>query len=524
MFLDEHSGDPVLSMTRPADMMSLMSKPSSQDSSSSGLAEIRAARIEKLDRLRKLGVDPYPSSFERRRPIDKARAKKQGARVRIAGRLTAWRRHGGSAFANLRDQSAQIQIQLRRDILGDKRYEIAKLLDVGDFVGVAGPLFTTRTGELTVEVRQLTVLTKALLPLPEKWHGLTDPETRVRKRHLTFITEPETRALFVQRAGFVRRIRAFLDKEGFLEVATPVLERIPGGADAEPFVTHYNALDSDFYLRISLELAHKRLIVGDFERVYEIGRVFRNEGVSREHLQEFDLLEFYWAYADLEQLKRLTERFYTTVIQGTFGTLKLSYGDHKLDFTPPWPESDYFKLFRKIGIDLTEHPTADSLRAVAREHGVAEIDPALGRGRVIDAIYKRLIRPTLIRPQFLVNHPVDISPLAKRDPADPARVQRLQVMIAGSEVGNGFAELNDPLDQRARFEEQQRLRAAGDREAQMLDDDFLEALEYGMPPTAGFGVSIDRWFMYLTDSPSIRDVVAFPPTRPRAASGDAEDA
>jgi lysyl-tRNA synthetase class 2 len=399
-------------------------------------------------------------------------------------------------------------------VLGEERYEIAKLIDIGDFVGVEGPLFSTKTGELTVEVRDITLLSKSLRPLPEKWHGLTDPELRVRKRHLMFIAEPDTRALFAQRAAFVRNTRGFLEGEDFLEVATPVFEAVPGGAEAEPFVTHHNALDHDFYLRISLELAHKRLIVGGFEKIYEIGRVFRNEGLGREYLQEFDLLELYWAYADLDALKRLVERFYTTVIQQTFGTLKLRYGDDDLDFTPPWPESDYGELFRKIGIDLGAHPTAESLLPIARQHAGDEARAGLGRGRLIDMIYKRAIRPTLIRPQFLVNHPVDVSPLAKRDPRDPSRVQRLQVLMAGSEAGNGFAELNDPLDQRARFEDQQRLREAGDREAQMLDEEFLEALEYGMPPTAGFGVGIDRWFMFLTNSPTIRDVVAFPLTRP----------
>jgi lysyl-tRNA synthetase class 2 len=280
-------------------------------------------------------------------------------------------------------------------------------------------------------------------------------------------------------------------------------------------VTHHNALDTDFYLRISLELAHKRLIVGGFEHVYEIGRVFRNEGLGREYLQEFDLLELYWAYADFEQLKRFVERLYTTAIKHTFGTLKLTYRGEELDFTPPWPESDYGQLFlQKAGIDLDSQPPTESLLSAAQKLGIPEATPALGRGRLIDLIYKRAVRPELVSPQFLVNHPVDVSPLAKRDASRPGRVQRLQVLMCGSEVGNGFAELNDPLDQRARFEEQQRLREAGDREAQMLDEDFLEALEYGMPPTAGFGVGIERWFMYLTDRPTIRDVVAFPLVRP----------
>ena len=495
--------------------MGLMSREGSERQSTSRLAEVRAARIEKLRRLRELGVDPYPSSFENRQPVEGARRAGEGADVRVAGRLMSWRRHGGSAFAHLRDQSGAIQLYLRRDVLGDDQYELAKLLDIGDFVGVEGPLFTTKTGELTVEVRQLTVLTKALLPLPEKWHGLTDEETRVRKRHLAFISDPDELQVVRDRGRFVRSIRSFLEGEDFVEVNTPVLESIPGGADAEPFTTHHNALDADFYLRISLELAHKRLIVGGLERIYEIGRVFRNEGISREHLQDYDLLEFYRSYMDLDGLKALVERFYTTVIEEAFGSLKLRYGEEELDFTPPWPEADYFELFRdEIGIDLHEYETAESLLPVAKKNDVPNVGPGIGRGRLIDGIYKKAIRPSLIRPQFLVNHPVDISPLAKRNPDDASRVQRLQVLMAGSEVGNGFAELNDPLDQRERFAEQQRLREAGDREAQMLDEDFLEALEYGMPPTAGFGVSIDRWFMYLTNKPSIRDVVTFPLTRP----------
>jgi lysyl-tRNA synthetase class 2 len=494
--------------------MRVMSSEETEAQSTSRLAEVRAARIEKLQRLRELGIDPYPATFGNREAIAAARVEAAGESVRVAGRVVLWRRHGGSTFGNVRDAGGEIQVWFSRGVLGAERYELTKLLDIGDFIGVAGPLFTTKTGELTIEVRELAVLTKSLRPLPEKWHGLTDPETRVRKRHLAFIAEPESMEVFVKRSQLVHNMRVFLEREGFIEVSTPVLEAVPGGAEAEPFVTHHNALDHDFYLRISLELAHKRLIVGGFEKIYEIGRVFRNEGLGREYLQEFDLLELYWAYADLELLKRFVERLYTTAIGETFGTLKLRYGDDELDFTPPWPESDYLGLFAEIGIDLHQYPTAEALLPIARQHAGDDAQPGLGRGRLIDLIYKRAIRPKLVRPQFLVGHPVDVSPLAKRDPADPIRVQRLQVLMAGSEVGNGFAELNDPLDQRARFEEQQRLREAGDREAQMLDEEFLEALEYGMPPTAGFGVGIDRFLMFLTNSPTIRDVVAFPLTRP----------
>jgi len=478
----------------------------------SRLAEIRQGRIEKAQRLRELGIDPYPTTFARQ-SIASARANASGEPVRIAGRVMLWRRMGGSTFGQVRDETGRLQVQLRRDVLGEERYELVKLIDIGDFVGVEGPLFTTKTGELTVEVRDFTLLGKSLLPLPEKWHGLADPELRVRKRHLAFISDPESMELFRIRSAFTHNIRVFLEREGFIEVSTPVLEAIPGGAEAEPFVTHHNALDHDFYLRISLELAHKRLIVGGFEKIYEIGRVFRNEGLGREYLQEFDLLELYWAYADLAMLKQFVERFYTTAIEQTFGTLMLRYGDHELDFTPPWPETDYSTAFREYAKFDFNAVDDQELNMKARE-----VDPTiphgLGRGRLIDAIYKRLVRANLVRPQFLVNHPVDVSPLAKRNPNDSTRVQRLQVLMAGSEVGNGFAELNDPIDQRVRFEEQQRLREAGDREAQMLDEEFLEALEYGMPPTAGFGVGIDRWLMFLSDSPTIRDVVAFPLTRP----------
>jgi lysyl-tRNA synthetase class 2 len=497
------------------DRMAAMSE-GTQKQAQSRFEQVRQARIDKLERLRELRVDPYPSEFAERVAIAAARERALGDRVRVAGRLMLVRRHGRSAFATLRDQSGEIQLHFSRDTLGDDSYDLVKLLDIGDFAGVEGALFTTKTGELTIEADQVMFLSKSLRPLPEKYHGLTDPEARIRQRYLSFIMDPDERHLFEQRAAFVRNIRSFLDNDGFLEVATPALERVPGGADAEPFMTHYNALDTDFYLRISLELAHKRMIVGGFERIYEIGRVFRNEGIGREHLQDYDLLELYQAYTGFDELKRWVERFYTSVIQATFGTLKLRYGEHDLDFTPPWPESEYFELFRERGVDLTQYATAEALLPVAREHAGADAKEGLGRGRLIDLIYKRSIRPTLIRPQFLVGHPVDVSPLAKRRPDDPSRVQRLQVLTAGSEVGNGFAELNDPLDQRARFEEQQRLREAGDAEAQMLDEDFLEAIEYGMPPTAGFGVSIERWFMYLTNRQTIRETVSFPMTRPEA--------
>ncbi len=479
----------------------------------------RADRLKKLEQLRAMGVAPYPITY----PVDTQAAQVltdpetyiNGAKTHVlAGRIVAYRSHGKSAFIHLLDGTGRIQAYVKKDVVGDAAFAAFSLFDIGDFVGVTGPVFRTRTGEVTVEARTVALLSKSLLPLPEKFHGLQDTDTRYRKRYLDLIANPEVKELFVKRTKFVKALRDFMDEHGFMEVETPVLERIPGGADAAPFVTHHNTLDIDLYLRISLELHLKRLIIGGYEKVYEIGRVFRNEGMSPQHLQEFTLMECYWAYSDYRQLMGFIEQMYCRMLEAVNGSLKVDYQGTTLDFTPPWPRLDYRQLLvEHAGIDLDACPTLESLIPKLKEKGI-EPDPKLGRGRLIDQLYKKFVRPKLVQPCFLVDHPLDISPLAKRQPDRPGYVQRFQVLFAGAEVGNAFSELNDPQDQRARFEEQAKLRERGDAEAQMYDREFVEAMEHGMPPCGGFGVGIDRFFAIATDSESVRDVVFFPTMKP----------
>lgn len=479
----------------------------------SSLQEIKKTRIQKLEKITRTGMNPYPAQSERTHTIQEALenfdALSQGSKeITLTGRVRLIRSHGGSTFLHLEDESGKMQLFSKRDEIGAEQYKfLFSVLDIGDFLQVKGALFLTQKGEKTLLVKGYTILSKTLLPLPEKWHGLKDVEERFRKRYLDLIMNAEARDLFRKKAIFTNELRNFLLQNNFLEVETPVLEDIPGGAEAEPFITHHNKLDKDFYLRISLELHLKRLIVGGYENVFEIGRVFRNEGMDTEHLQEFTELEFYSAYREYNWLMGFLEKMYAHAIQKVFGTLQTG----GLDFTPPWPRIDYIDIFKeKTGIDLNKYPDKDSLAAEAKKLDLKGIDYNAGRGRIIDQTYKRLVRPGIQGPAFLIHHPVDVSPLAKRKPGDPLRTERLQILIHGSELGNGFSELNDPLDQRARFEEQMKLRAAGDVEAQMIDEDFLAALEYGMPPTAGFGVGIDRLFMVVAGLNSIRETVFFP--------------
>lgn len=485
----------------------------------------REDRIKKLQAAIKQGIDPYPSHSKRSLSCGEALSdfeKLSAAQkpIWLTGRLRLVRKHGALTFAHLEDETAKLQLLFKKDVLGEKKYGELELLDIGDILGATGVMVKTKTGEMTLQVQEYELLTKSLRPLPEKFHGLKDSEERFRRRYVDLIVNPDTRAIFRQRSKFVGEIRKFLDQKGFLEVETPVLESIPGGAEANPFITHHKALDIDLFLRISLELHLKRLSVGGLEKIYEIGRVFRNEGISTQHLQEFTMLEFYWGFADYQDLINFTEEMYATVIKNTFGTLQFDYQGQKIDFTPPWPRLDYFDLIKeKSGIDLKKIKDVKSLKeAIKKQKIEIEFEKHAGLGRIIDQLYKKVARPQIIQPTFLINHPVSVSPLAKRIKNDPNRVERMQVIFMGAEVGNGFSELNDPLDQRARFEEQMKLREAGDPEAQMLDEDFLEALEYGMPPTAGFGVGIDRWLMYLVNASTIRDVVFFPLMRPRNAA------
>ncbi len=480
------------------------------------LNDIRNERLKKLQTLKKRGVDPYPARVKRTILIGEARRgfatlEKSKKAIAIAGRVVGFRDQGKVIFADVRDESGQIQIVLKKDNL--KNFDLLKsVLDLGDFISVSGSVFKTKKGEESIEVKYAEIAAKSLRPLPSEWHGLEDIETRLRKRYLDLLANPEARELFQKKAIFWDTARNFLKADGFLEVETPVFETVPGGADAEPFKTHHNALDTDFYLRISPELPLKKLLVGGFEKVFEIGRIFRNEGIDKEHLQDYTQLEFYWAYHDYDDLMTLVQKMYQAIVKGVTGKLTTVCGDKKINWGKQWQKVEYVAAFKKAAkLDPVKASHTELLKK-AKAFG-SEPEKSFGRGRLIDLIFKKTVRPTLIQPCFLINPPVDVEPLAKRSEKNLALVERVQVVACGTELGKGFSELNDPIDQRARFEEQMKLRAAGDKEAQRLDEDFLEALEYGMPPAAGFGLS-ERLFAVLMDKP-VRETVIFPLMRPR---------
>lgn len=473
-------------------------------------------RLRKLQELEHLGIDPYPNKSVRTHLIGEAvtrfanlsRTKKQ---LTLGGRIKAIRGHGKLVFGNLEDGSGGIQFILSQDHVGKQKLnQFLNLFDIGDFLEITGTLTKTKRGEKSLSVVRYRILAKSLRALPEKWHGLQDIETRLRRRYLDMIVNPEVREMFRKKARFWKALRECLEKHGFIEMDTPALEDVPGGADARPFVTHHNALDRDFYLRISLELPLKKIIVAGFEKIYEIGKVFRNEGISTEHLQDYLECEFYWAYADYKDLMPFVEDLYKYIIKQTLGTLISEYDGKKINWGKRWPRQDYFKLVEsKLGLKLEK--TSDArLKKVASENGL-KIPKEWGRGRIIDYLFKKLIRPKIFQPIFLVNHPIEVSPLAKKNPKLPGRVERTQVLACGTEIGNGWTELNDPLDQQMRFQEQMNLRRAGDEEAQMMDESFIEALEYGMSPAAGFGLS-ERLFAILMNK-SARETVIFPPMK-----------
>lgn len=467
-------------------------------------------RLEKLKKLQSQGINPYPSKYGRSYQVSEVLELKLGTKnIKLAGRIITLRVMGKLTFAHLQDGSGKMQIAFKQDVLGPDKYKFLDFLNRGDFIGVSGELFKTKKGEITIEVKDYQILTKALRPLPEKWHGLKDQELRYRQRYLDLITNLQVKDLFIRRSEFIKNVRSYLEKQGFLEVETPILELVPGGADAQPFITHHNTLDIDLYLRISLELHLKRLIIGGYEKIFEIGKVFRNEGMSTQHLQEFTLLEFYIAYQDYQDMMKVVENFYVYILKKTFGQLKVKFQGHEINFKTPWKKVDYTEIIkRETGLDVLK-ASDDEIKQAIIKHNI-KTDIKLGRGRLIDQLYKKLVRPKLIQPTFLINLPVSVSPLAKRMPDNPELTERMVVVAGGVEIGNGFSELNDPLDQRRRFEEQMKLRQAGDKEAQMMDKDFIEALEYGMPPTAGFGIGLDRLFMIFAGQDSIRDVVLFP--------------
>jgi lysyl-tRNA synthetase class 2 len=490
--------------------------------------EFYRQRRAKLAQLRERGIDPYPPRYRRTHTTaealqafqawEEAGAPGPAPEVRMAGRITAMRDMGGATFIDLQDGSGRLQTYLRRDVLGEEAYEGLRALDLGDFLGVAGSLFRTRTGEATVDVREYTLLAKALLPPPEKWHGLADVETRYRQRYLDLMANQDVRELFTLRTRVITAIRRFMDGRGFLEVETPILQPEAGGAAARPFVTHYEALDRDFYLRIATELHLKRLIVGGLDRVYEIGRVFRNEGLSSKHNPEFTLLESYEAYADYNDVAAMVEELVSQVAQEVLGATRIpsppeAGGD--LDLSPPWRRLTVIDALRQYaGLELEAHWEEAALRAAVDKMGV-EAPPGAGWAKVVDEVLAACVEPRLIEPTFLMDYPAALSPLAKKKPEDPRLVERFEPFVAGIELGNAYTELNDPLEQRERFREQARRRAGGEEDAEMADKDFLRALEYGMPPTGGLGLGIDRLVMVLTGQRAIRQVILFPQLRTR---------
>ncbi|MBX6377465.1 MAG: lysine--tRNA ligase [Clostridia bacterium] len=483
------------------------------------LNEVLAVRRAKLDELRRRGIDPFGGPYPGTSPcrdIVEDFPRWEGRTARVAGRLRAIRRHGRASFADLQDRTGSVQLHLRQDILGVDAY--ALFLDTaepGDIIGAEGRVFRTRRGEVSVEVAAWTFLTKALRPLPEKWHGLRDVDLRYRQRYLDLIVNVDVRETFLLRSRAVAAIRRFLDGRGFIEVETPVMMTHAGGAAARPFVTHHNALDLDLYLRIATELHLKRLLVGGLERVYEIGRVFRNEGISTRHNPEFTMLECYQAYADCRDMMALCEEMLPAVAAAAVGEARFRWQGQSIDLEPPWPRVSMVEAVRaETGIDILALEDDAQARRLAAEAGL-EVAPDATRSQVIEALVDRFVQPGLVRPTFLIDHPVEISPLARRKPGEPALADRFELIVAGMELANAFSELNDPIDQRERFEAQARERARGNEEAHPVDEDFLLALEYGMPPAGGLGIGIDRLVMLLSGLPSIRDVILFPLMRPR---------
>ena len=472
-------------------------------------------KLDKLNNIREFGMEAYPEKTKRSMTNAEALAKFEELNekeITLVGRVRSFRPMGGSTFAHIEDESGKIQLFLNKNNIDEAKYKLfSKNVELGDFVQVTGKIFKTKQEEKTIEVHDWQMLSKNMRPIPTEHFGIKDEEELLRKRYLDLLANPETRELFRKKNVFWQTIRQSLVAEGFLEVQTPVLEHTPGGADAEPFVTHHNALDQDFFMRISLELPLKRLLVGGFERVFEIGRVFRNEGIDREHLQEFDHMEFYWAYSDMEKGMKFAEKLYKEIVLNVLGGYEHENDGEKINWNVDFPVVDYFTEFEKeTGINLSSEITVEELKKKADELGI-KYEAGYSLGRMIDTIYKKTVRQKLIQPCFLVGHPLEISPLAKTDPQNSKKVLRFQVVAGRSELCNAFGELNDPIEQKKRFEQQMKMREAGDTEAQMFDEDFVEALEIGLPPAFGFGMS-ERVFSFLMNR-SIRETVIFPPMK-----------
>lgn len=485
--------------------------------------ELMAQRVTKVEALRDVGRDPYPHRSTRTHTADaikalidalpEGHAEVEGLQVDVAGRVVGRRDMGKATFLDLQDGSGRIQALLRQNQIGDPAYEALRLIDLGDFVGIHGVPMRTRTGQPTVAATGWTMLAKALHSPPEKYHGLADSETRQRRRYLDLMANEETRRTFAVRSKVISAIRRFLDSRGFLEVETPILQQSESGAAARPFVTHFNALDEDRVLRISLELNLKRLLIGGFERVYEIGRNFRNEGISFKHNPEFTMIETYEAYTDYVGVAAMVEEMVSSVALEVLGTTTVNFREMEIDLAPPWRRVTFFDAMREWGgPDLDQFSDAESLRDELLRRGIA-VPPSAGYGKLADEAMSHYIEPNLIQPTFLLDYPVELSPLAKRKPGNDRVVERFECFIGGFEFGNAYTELNDPIEQRARFDVQVALREAGDEEVELVDEDFLFALEHGMPPTGGLGMGIDRLIMILTGQTSIREVILFPPLK-----------
>ncbi|MGI6649968.1 MAG: lysine--tRNA ligase [Bacillota bacterium] len=491
---------------------------SRENSEAVDLNELLRVRRDKLNELYAQGINPYGGRFlvtHKAEEILKNFDQLEDLPTIIAGRLMAKRTHGKASFGNLQDLTGQIQIYVRKDHVGEDNYELFSRLDLGDIIGVEGTIFRTRRGEISVSARKITILAKSLRPLPEKWHGLKDVDLRYRQRYLDLIVNPEVKQVFIKRNRLIQSIRQQLDELGFLEVETPMMQTIAGGAAARPFITHHNALNMDLYLRIAPELFLKRLLVGGLERVFEINRNFRNEGISTKHNPEFTMVEMYQAYADYRDMMELAEKLVSKAAQEVAGTMVISYQGHTINLTPPWKRLSMLEAIEKyVGIDFSKAQTDAEAREMAKHLDLA-IDNKATKGTVVFEVFDALVEPKLVQPTFITNHPIEVSPLAKRNAEDPNYTDRFEFFIAGREMGNAFSELNDPIDQRERFLKQVEQRAAGDQEAHMMDEDYVQALEYGMPPAGGMGIGIDRLVMLLTDSASIRDVILFPTMRPK---------
>ncbi|MBY9082531.1 lysine--tRNA ligase [Paenibacillus sp. HN-1] len=489
----------------------------------SELSELLKVRRAKLDELRSLGIDPFGKKYERTHSAASILSKydgmthdeldEQAVEVSVAGRIMAKRKMGKASFSHIQDLSGKIQIYVRQDSISEVQYAAFDVLDLGDIIGVKGTVFKTKTGETTIKASEIEVLSKSLLPLPDKYNGLKDVELRYRQRYVDLIINPEVQQTFITRSRIIQSMRRYLDSLGYLEVETPTLHSIAGGAAARPFITFHNTLEMELYMRIAIELHLKRLIVGGLEKVYEIGRVYRNEGVSTRHNPEFTMIELYEAYADYKDIMKLTENLISHIAQEVLGTQKINYQGHEVDLTPEWRRVSMVDAVKEVtGVDFGVHMTDEEAHRLAKEHRVP-VEKHMTFGHILNAFFEHFVEETLIQPTFVTGHPVEISPLAKKNDHDPRFTDRFELFIVAREHANAFSELNDPIDQRQRFEAQLLEKAQGNDEAHEMDEDFIRALEYGMPPTGGLGIGVDRLIMLLTNSPSIRDVLLFPHMR-----------